>query len=333
MDVSRELHRLVTGYQATQAVSVAARLGLSDLLASGPRSVAELAEAADADEQALARLMHVLTTLGLYSQAEDGSYTATELGAALRTDEPRSVADWVRFVGRPFHWQAYGALEQAVRTGGTAFESVHGQSMWEYTSKHPDDRQMFDAAMTSVSQAVADDVVDAYDFGRFATVVDVGGGRGLMLSTILRRHPAVEGVLFDQPDVVAGAPELLAGAGVSERCRIVGGSFFDAVPDGADAYVLKSVIHDWADAEAIKILRVCRAAMARDARLLLLEQLLDQSPDPVRTALSDLTMLVMAGGRERTTDEYRALLAAADLDLVGTVATASTTFVIEAVAH
>ncbi|WP_350281491.1 methyltransferase [Kribbella sp. HUAS MG21] len=333
MDVSRELHRLVTGYQATQAVSVAASLRLSDLLAAGPRSVAELAEAAGADEQSLARLMHTLTVLGLYRRAEDGTFTATELGAALRTDGTRSIADWVRFVGRPFHWQAYGALEHSVRTGETAFRSVHGESMWEYAGKHPDDRQIFDAAMTSVSQTVADDVVDAYDFGRFSTVVDVGGGRGLMLSAILRRYPAVEGVLFDLPDVVASAPELLANAGVWARCRAVGGSFFDAVPAGADAYVLKAVIHDWADSEAIEILRVCRTAMPPGARLLLLEQLLDATPDPVRTALSDLTMLVMAGGRERTTAEYRTLLTTAGLSLVDVVPTASTTSVIEAVAH
>lgn len=329
--MSRQLHRLVTGYQATQAVSVAATLGLSDLLAAGPRSVAELADATGTDERALARLMHVLTVLGLYVRAEDGRFTATELGVALQTDAPQSVAGWVRFVGRPFHWQAYGALEQSIRSGETAFPSVHGESMWEYMSKHPTDRQLFDAAMTSMSQAVADEVAEAYDFGRFATVVDVGGGRGQMLSAILVRHPTVNGVLFDQPQVVADAPATLSAAGVSDRCRVVGGSFFDSVPDGADAYLLKSVIHDWADAEAVEILHVCRQAMPPHARLLLLEQLLDESPDPVRTALSDLTMLVMAGGRERTSAEYRSLLAAGGLELTRTVPTPSATFVIEAV--
>ena len=175
------------------------------------------------------------------------------------------------------------------------------------------------------------DVVDAYDFGRFGTVVDVGGGRGMLLAAVLARYPSVDGVLFDQPDVVAGAHELLSTTGVSPRCRVVGGSFFDAVPDGGDAYLLKSVIHDWPDAESVEILRTCRRAMPAHGRLLLVEQLLDGSPDPVRTAFSDLTMLVMAGGQERTTDEYHSLLAAAGFDLTRTVPTGSDVFMIEAV--
>ena len=152
----------------------------------------------------------------------------------------------------------------------------------------------------------------------------------MLLAAILSRYPSVDGVLFDQPDVVAGAHELLSASGVSQRCRVVGGSFFASVPEGGDAYLLKSVIHDWPDAESVEILRTCRRSMPTHGRLLLLEQLLDKSPDPVRTAFSDLTMLVMAGGQERTTDEYRSLLAAAGFDLARTVTTGTDVFIIEA---
>jgi hypothetical protein len=330
MDASLELHRLVTGYQVSQAVHVAANLGLSDLLADGPRSVTELAEATGADTRSLARLMRALATVGLYVSDRDDRFANTELGDALRTDAPRSVAGWARFVGRPYHWQAYGSLEHSVRTGENAFAAVHGESVWDYLAKRPDEQKIFGEAMTALSQAVADDVVTAYDFSQFSTVVDVGGGHGILLATILSHYPSVNGVLFDQPDVVAGAHELLSATGVSPRCQVVGGSFFDAVPKGADAYVLKAVIHDWPEAESVEILRTCRRSIPAHGRLLLVEQLPDESPDPVRTAFSDLTMLVMAGGRERTTDEYRSLLAAAGFDLIRTVPTGSVVFVIEA---
>lgn len=328
MDASRELHRLTSGYQVSQAVHVAARLHISDVLAGGPTSLAQLAESTRTDVQALTRLMHALSALGLYTD-DDGKYTNTELGAALRTDAPRSVAGWARFIGTGSHWQAYTGLEDSIRTGETAFPAVHGEAVWEYRAKHPAEQEAFDAAMTAMSQTLSDAVVDAYDFSRFGTLVDVGGGQGRLLIDILLRYRSVGGVLFDQPDVVAGAHELLAGAGVADRCGVVGGSFFEAVPEG-DAHLLKSVIHDWADAEAIEILRTCRRSMPDHGRLLLVEQLLDESPDPVRTAFSDLNMLVMTGGRERTTDEYRALLAAAGLDLVTTVPTAGLAFVLEA---
>jgi hypothetical protein len=330
MDATRELHRLVIGYQVSQAVHVAAALGLCDLLADGPRSVAELAAAAGADARSLTRLMRALAAVGLFVRDGDERFANTGLGEALRVDAPRSVAGRARLVGRPFHWQAYGSLEQSIRTGDSAFAAVHGESVWEYLAKRPDEQKVFDEAMTGLSRAVADEVVDAYDFGRFGTVVDVGGGRGMLLSAVLLRYPSVVGVLFDQPDVVAGAHELLSGAGVAERCRVVGGSFFDSVPEGGDAYLLKSVIHDWPDAESVEILRTCRQSMPAQGRLLLVEQLPNESPDPVQTAFFDLTMLVMAGGQERTTDEYRSLLAAAGFDLTRTVPTGGDVFVIEA---
>lgn len=272
--------------------------------------------------------MDALTALGLYT-VDGETFANTELGSALRVDVPRSVAGWARFVGTGSHWQAYTGLEQSIRTGETAFSAVHGEPVWEYRAKHPDEQEAFDAAMTSRSDLAADAVVAAYDFSRCRTVVDIGGGRGRMLIGILERNPTVDGVLFDQPEVVAGADDLLAASGVATRCKVVGGNFFETVPTG-DVLVLKSVIHEWADAESIQILSTCRRALHADGRVLLVEQLLDRcSPDPVGTAFSDLNMLIMTGGRERTTDEYRALLAAADLELTDTVPTAGQAFIIE----
>lgn len=319
MDASRQLHRLTSGFQVTQAVHVAAALRLSDLLGEGPKTAAELAELTSSDQVALGRLLRALTALGLY-EATDGRYQNTSLGDALRTDAPQSIAGWARYVGQGSQWQAYGALEHSVRTGETAFPSVHGESLWSYRAKHPAERELFDAAMVSISKTQAEAIASAYDFGRFSTVVDVGGGRGLLLGTILARYSSVEGVLFDQAAVVA---EAVVG------CRVVGGNFFEAVPEGS-LHLLKSVLHDWADAEAIAILRSVRRAMPSDGRLLILEQLLDQAPDPLRTAFTDLNMLVMTGGLERTTDEYRALLAAAELELMQTIPTSSDMFVLEA---
>ncbi|TCC42096.1 methyltransferase [Kribbella speibonae] len=328
MDASRQLYGLASGFQVTQAIHVAATLRISDLLADGPKSLPELAELTSSDPAALARLLRALTAVGLYADTE-GRYENTELGDALRTDAPHSIAGWAWYVGQGSQWQAYGALEHSIRTGETAFPAVHGESLWSYRATHPPERELFDAAMLSVSKTQADAIASAYDFGRFPTIVDVGGGRGLLLSTLLSRRSGVEGVLFDQPAVVAGAHEVLLAAGVADRCQVAGGNFLEAVPEGS-LHLLKSVLHDWTDAEAIEILRNCRRAMPADGRLLILEQLLDQAPDPVRTAFTDLNMLVMTGGRERTTDEYRSLLAAAGLTLLRTIPTASDMFVIEA---
>lgn len=330
MDAPGELNRLISGYQTSQALHVAATLGLCDLLSDGPRSVADLAAATGAHEEALARLMRVLAAVGLVVGGDDETYANTGLGDAFRSDAPRSPAARARLSGQAFHWQAYGALEHSIRTGESAFEAVHGESLWSHLAARPEEMAVFDEAMTALSRGVADAVADAYDFGRFGTVVDVGGGRGALLGAVLARHPTVQGVLFDQPDVVASADDVLAAAGVSERCRVVGGNFFQRVPEGGDAYLLKAVIHDWPDVESVEILRTCRRAMPSDGRLLLVEQLLDQSPDPLRTALSDLTMLAIAGGTERTTDEYRALLSSAGFELVAIVSTGSEVFILEA---
>jgi SAM-dependent methyltransferase len=322
MDASARMRGMVNGYQVSQALSVAASLRLSDHLADGPRTVGDLAAATGSHEPTLRRLLRALATVGVYARADDGRFALTELGATLRSDVPGSVAGWAMLVGRPSYVQAWSALEDSVRTGANAFSSVHGASVWEYRAARPEEQEIFDRAMTSLTGAAADAVARAYDFGRFGTVVDVGGGRGHLIAAILARHPGVRGVLFDQP-------EALADAAPGEGVTVIGGDFFAAVPGGGDAYLLKSVLHDWPDDESVAILRSCRRAMAPSGVVLIVEQVLDLAPDPVRTAFSDLNMLVMPGGRERELAEYGALLEAAGFRLGRAVATGTDVFVIE----
>jgi O-methyltransferase domain/Dimerisation domain len=312
---TRELLALVNGYQVSQALYVAARLGVADRLADGPRRPEELGLEADPD--ALRRLLRALAAVGVLSE-QDGRYALTELGEGLRSDVAGSVAGWAAFVGRPSHWSAWAALEHSVRTGENAFRAVHGTDVWAYRREHPDEGEIFDRAMTSLTGRVNAAVAAAHDFARYRTVVDVGGNRGALLAAILDRHPGVRGVLFDQPAVVAGVD-------LGERAEVLAGSFFEAVPPGGDAYVLKSVLHDWEDAEAVTILRACHAAGA--PVVLVVER--DLAADP-RAAFSDLNMLVGPGGRERTPAEYAALLEAAGFRLTGSTTTAAAVAVLEA---
>ena len=320
---------MVNGYQVSQALHVAATLGIADHLASGSLTAAELAEASNAHPGALSRLLHALATIGVLIE-HDGRYALTELGNALRSDTPGSVAGWARLVGRPYYWQAWSGLLHSIRTGDNAFAATHGTSVWQYRSVRPAELAISDAAMTALSGAVTRAVAEAYDFSRFTTVVDVGGGHGGLLAAVLRRHPTVRGVLFDRPEVVAGAGEVLDPAGVAERVTRVAGDFFSALPEGGDAYVLTALIHDWPDTESVAILRACRQVVPDSGVVLLVERLLDQGPDPARTAFSDLNMLVAPGGQERTLDEYRALLARAGLTLRSAVPTGTDVFVLEA---
>jgi len=324
MDPVSRMRTMINGYQVSQALSVAARLGLPDLLVDGPRTVDDLAGATGTHSPTLLRLMRALAAVGVFERSENGRFGLTDLGATLRRDAPHSIAGWAEFIGRPYYTQAWAALGESVRTGDNAFGLVHGTTIWAYRASRPDEQLLFDRAMGALSGAVVEAVARTYDFGRVGTVVDVGGGRGALLTAILAEHPGVHGVLFDQPEAVAG----LEGG---DRWSVVGGDFFTAVPDDGDAYLLKAVIHDWPDDESVAILRTCRKAIRESGRLLLIEQLLDQAPDAVRTAFSDLNMLVAPGGRERELSEYGALLSAAGFRLDRAIPTGTDVFVIEAV--
>lgn len=326
------LRRLVNGYQITQAIHVATTLGIADLLADGPRSSDELARATGAHPGALYRLLRALAGAGVFREEDGHRFSLTDLGDCLRSDAPDSLAGWTAFVGEPYHWQVWGDLLHSVQTGETAFHHVHGMDPWTYRARHPERSARFDRAMASLSRQVAAAVLAAYDFGRFGTVVDIAGGSGTFLAAILARHATMRGVLFDLPHVVAGAGPILAGAGVAGRCTVVEGSFFEAVPPGGDAYVLKAILHDWDDEDCVRILQTCRTAMTGGASLLAVERELglpNESPDG---KFSDLNMLAATGGRERTPEEYGALFATAGFRFVGFTPSASGTGVFEGVA-
>jgi O-methyltransferase domain/Dimerisation domain len=310
-----ELWNLANGHRVSQAVYVAATLGLADLLKDGARTADQLALDAGAHPETLYRLMRALASVGVFHEDRERRFTLTPLGDGLRSDTATPLAGWASFVGRPYIWEAWGNLLHSVRTGENAFRHVHGTDVWNYRAQHPEESPIFDRAMTDLTRSANASILDAYDFGRFSTVADIAGGQGALLAGILARHTGLQGILFDQPHVVSLASDVLGAAGVADRCRIVAGSFFEAVPGGADAYVLKWIIHDWEDPEAIAILRTCGTAMTSDATLLLIERVVGAPNEDPATKFSDLNMLVAPGGKERTVEEYRALLGSAGLRL------------------
>ena len=326
---SQALRRLINGYQVSQAIHVAATLGIADELAAGPRTSDDLAEATAMHPRSLYRLLRALASAGVLEEKGERKFALTPLGECLRRDSPVPLRGWAAFIGRPYHWHAWADLLHSVRTGENAFRHVHGVDPWQYREREPEESQVFDRAMTDLTRASVRALLDAYDFGRFGVVVDVGGGRGALLADLLGEYQSVRGVLFDQPHVVAGAAEILAAAGVDDRCEVVGGDFFEAVPSGGDAYVLKAIVHDWEDGEALSILGSCRRAMTPGGALLVVERdlgLPNESPD---AKFSDLNMFVAPGGQERTVDEYRALFETAGFRLVGVTPTSSGLGVIE----
>jgi len=314
-DPAETLRRLTIGYQVSQAVHVAASLGIADLLAEEACAVDELASSTGSHPDALYRLLRALASIGILREEPGRTFSLTEVGDCLRSDSPDSLAGWALYVGRPYYWNAWAHLLDSVQTGENAFRSVYGTSIWEYRADHPEESAIFDGAMTALTSRVNSSLIGSYDFERFATVVDVGGGHGVLLAALLAEHPAMQGVLFDQPHVVALAHDLLEAAGVADRCQVIGGSFFESVPEGGDAYLLKAIIHDWEDAEAVAILEACRRAMRADATLLVVERILAPPNEGPAATFSDLNMLVGPGGRERTMDDFAALFEASGFRL------------------
>jgi len=310
------LRRLVNGYQVSQAIHVAATLGVADRLADGPRTSDELAAAVGAHAPTLYRLLRALAAVGVLHEEDGRRFALTPVGECLRSDADEPVGGWAAMIGRPYVWQAWGALLHSVRTGESAFEHVHGVDPWTYRTRDPDEGAIFDRGMADLTRRSHPTTLAAVDFSRFGTVVDVGGGNGALLVALLRAHAEMRGVLLDLPHAVAVAERAIDAAGLSERCRTVAGSFFDAVPEGGDAYVLRAILHDWDDDKATAILTSVRRAVAPEATLVVIERDLGPANETPETKFSDLNMLAIPGGRERTIDEYGALLAAAGFRLV-----------------
>lgn len=322
------MSRLLTGYWIAQALHVAAQLGIADLLKDGPQTVARLAEATGTHGRSLYRLLRALASEGVFAEDVQGRFGLTPLGECLRSDAPHSQRSMAIMNGEE-HYRAWGELLYSVQTGQTAFEKLYGQPVFHYLAAHPRQARIFDEAMVGVHGTETKAMLDAYDFSRFGTLVDVGGGNGSLLMATLQRNPSLRGVLFDRPDVIERARAGVKAAGVEDRCTLTAGDFFQTVPAGGDAYLMRHIIHDWNDEQCRTILRHCRKVVPPTGKLLLIESVIPPGNDPCFAKLLDLTMLVIPGGMERTEAEYRELLASAGFRLERVVPTASVIHVIE----
>jgi DNA-binding transcriptional ArsR family regulator len=323
---------MVMNAWAAQAITAVADLGIADALAKGALPVDELASAVDADADAVSRLLRALATRGLFRLRRDGRYELTPLGDCLRSDAEVSLRGLARFVGAPQHREHWSHFTDAVRTGRPVVAELRGKPFFEYLADEPGFAEIFNVAMTGGSELAIAAVTTTYDFSRYGTIVDVGGGQGRLLAAILQATPSARGVLYDLPEVVAGAPAVLAEHNVADRVQVVPGSFFDAIYEGGDAYVLKNVIHDWPDDEAVQILGNLRKAADVGKHVLLVEFVLPGHDREFVGNWGDLEMLLVAGARERTTAEYAQLLGLAGFRMTRVVETASPFSVVEAVA-
>ena len=314
----------------SQAITVAAELGVADALADGPLPIDELATRVGADPDALRRLLRALIGRGVFRHRHDGRYELNSLASALRSDAPASAAWAAQFYGSREQRERWTLLVDAIRTGRSVVPVMHGKESFDYFAENPELAALFNRTMTSISELTDEAVVAGYDFSRYATIVDVGGGHGPLLAAILASAPASQGVLYDMSEVVASASSLLCKHNVADRVHIEAGSFFDSVPAGGDAYVLKNIMHDWPDDKAVQILRNVRAAAGPQATVLLVELVIPDHDRDFPGKWADLEMLLNLAARERTAAEYRKLLSQAGFQMTRVVQTASPLSVVEA---
>lgn len=321
-----QLMQLATACWASRCLQVIAELGVADALGDEPRSTEALAKATAIQPEALYRVLRLLASLGIF-EGSNGTWNHTEASRFLRSDHPESLRDYIRMLGLPAFWSAFEDLEHSLRTGECAFGKRHPEGVFAYLAKHPQESRIFDSAMTSKSHRDIAAILPAYDFSKFATIADIAGGRGHLLRAILKSSPKTHGILFDQPHVIAEvAPE------DDEKLTVIGGNFFtDSLPK-ADGYLLMNIIHDWPDAESIKILSAIRRTMSAQARVLIIETVVPDTAQPHLSKELDIAMMALPGGMERTREEYASLAAKCALDLERVVETLSPYSVLEMVA-
>jgi hypothetical protein len=318
------LVELSTGYIVTKALAVAAQLNIADRLTAGPRTSDDLAAEANVHPRALYRVLRCLGAHGVLSETEPGRFELTPVGECLRDDAPGSMRAWA-IMNSEVTFGAFADALHSVRTEEPAFERVFGVPLFEFLGEHPQEREVFARAMGDFNRAATLAAARTYDWSGLRRVVDVGGGSGTLIGDVLERHPEIGGVLFDLPEVAAR----VAGNG---RLDVVGGDFFSGVPAGGDAYVLSWILHDWDDERALAILRNCRAAIAENGRLLIVETILPPGDEPHFGKVLDVAMLVITGGRERTESEYAGLLERAGFRLTRVLPTPTPMSVVEAIA-
>jgi len=326
-----QVFRLTMGYRASQAVGLAVELAIPDRVADHAQTAAELAQATGSDEESLHRFLRGLCALGVLTEDRQGRFGPTPLSGCLRSGQREyAMARMTLKEG----YAAWAELGHSVLTGKPAYELVHGLPRWEHIAGNPDAIERFNAAMAASAQVDGTALSDACDLSEISTLVDIGGGRGALMAAVLAAQPKMRGVIVDLQPGLQGAPAQLEAAGVAGRCEMVVGNFFDSVPSGGDACVLRWILHDWNDKEAARIVAVCAEAMPPNGRLLVIERLMPErfraTPNDLRLAMADLHMMVVLGGRERTEAEFRALLAAGGLRLMRKAPLPMGTWVLEA---
>lgn len=323
--------QLITGFWVSRAIYVAAKLGLADLVKDSPKTADELARLTGMHSPSLYRALRALASVGVFTDDGRGRFAQTPLSETLRSDTPGSLRALAIVELGQEHYPAWGNLMHSVKTGEIAFDNLFKQNAWEYYAQNPEDASNFNESMRGLTEMVNVAVLEAYDFSGADKLVDVAGGTGRLISSILSACPRMRGVLFDLPHVIAEAGPLLDAAGVRDRCETSTGDFFRSVPEGGDAYVMKWIIHDWDDEKSTAILKNIRRAMDEKGKLLLIEMVVPEGNQPDLSKFLDLDMMVMTGGRERTEAEFNSLLAASGFKLTRVVRTASPICVIEAV--
>jgi O-methyltransferase domain/Dimerisation domain len=319
-DPSAHLMQMINGYQVSQALHVAATLGVADQLKDGPRSCDVVARTCGAHPPSLYRLLRALAAVGVFHETDNQVFSLTPLGACLTSDSAASRRDYARWIGTPGQWKSWGNLLHCVKSGESASDYTHGRDAWTYRKEHPEEQAIFNGAMTGNSRSESRAMLEAYDFSRFSCIVDVGGGQGFLLREILLACPSANGVVFDQPHVIQSAH---VPAELTQRFQLVAGSFFEVVPQNGDAYLMKAILHDWDDQSSVQILRSCRRAISSSAVLIIIERIIGPPNEGPDGKFSDLNMMVQYAASERTRQEFDDLLRAADFELAEVVPTRS----------
>lgn len=328
---SAVMTQLIISFMQTQAIYAAAKLGIADLVKDKPKTSAELAQATGVDARSLYRLLRALSSIGVFTEVDPDSFGLTSLAETLRSDVPGSLRGTAIYMGEEWHMRPWNDIMYSVQTGRPSFERIFGLPVFPYFAGHPEDARVFNDAMTSFSSSIVAAIIAAYDFSSIERIVDVAGGHGMLISAILKANPQMKGILFDQPAVIEKAGALLEAEGVADRCEMVAGDFFESVPGGGDAYIMKHIIHDWDDERSLAILRNCHRVMRSDDRVLLIEMVVPPGNAPGPGKFLDLEMLLFTGGCERTEEEYAALFERAGFRLTRITPTQSPYSVIEAV--
>jgi hypothetical protein len=327
------LYRMAIGHYVSRALALAAKLGIADQLSGGPRTADDLASATETNGDALRRVLRLLASVGVFTEDEGGSFALTPLGDCLRAEVPQSARATVLLFAGVGIQDAWKELEYCVRTGEPAYRKRGLADPFAGMAESPEDDANFDAAMASFTRQIATAVAARYDFAPLRTIIDVGGGNGALLAGLLSAHSHLDGIVFDRPEVAERARKEMSAQGLTERCRAVGGDFFEGVPGGGDAYLLKHVIHDWSDERALVILRNCHRAMGSHAKLLIIEGVypprIDQSTESRGAAANDVNMLVSTGGRQRSEPEFRSLYERAGFTLERIIPTPASVSLIE----